>query len=160
LRVVLRAAFFAVFFVAFLGAFFVVRFATFFVAFFAVDFFVAFFVAFFAVDFFAAFFVAFFVAFFAVDFFAAFLVAFFAVDFFAAFFVAFLPFAPPSRLLTVAHAMRSAASVERPSFFSDASMCAACRRCLGEYEDLSPRGMTVASWVAWPLFRTAGVASS
>ena len=96
-------------------------------------------VDFLAVDFLAVDFLA--VDFLAVDFRAVFFAAFF-VDFFAARLpVAFFPFAPPSCLLTVAQAMRSAALLERPFFFADSSMCSAWRFCLDEYEDLSPRGM-------------------
>ena len=119
------ALFFVAFFVAFLAAFFVA-------------FLVAFLVLFFAV-FFAAFFVVFPVAFFAV-FFEALPVVPEPDDealppFFAAFFPPpFLPlplfFAPPSCLLTVAQAMRSASSVERPFDFSLFSICSACRFCL------------------------------
>lgn len=57
--------------------------------------------------------VVFLVAFFATVFLAVFFAAAFFVDFLA---VAFLP--PPSCLFTVAHAMRSAVSVERPWAFS------------------------------------------
>src|SRR5690606_31723268 len=137
---VLRAVFFAavfraVFFAGLLRA--------------AAVFFAAFFVAFRAVDFAALRLAVFFVAFFAVfrappvAFFAVFRappVAFFAVAFFVADFFAdlraadFLPepdcLPPPSCLLTVAQAMRSAASSPRPRAFSLSSMCSAWRFCL------------------------------
>ena len=48
---------------------------------------------------------------------------------------------PPSCLLTVDHAIRSASSSEAPLDRSLCSMCAACRFCFSVYALLSPCGM-------------------
>ncbi len=55
----------------------------------------------------------------------------------------FLP--PPSSSLTVAHARRAASRRETPRFSYPSSMCSALRFCLLVYDDLSPRGIVLAS---------------
>ncbi|WP_457318939.1 hypothetical protein [Stenotrophomonas sp. P5_B8] len=138
---VLPAAVFfaAVFVVADVVAVFFVAFVAFFAAVFVVVFFADVVVVFFAdVDAFFAtllpaavlFTATFFATFEAVDVLAAFRVAVFADDVVGAFLTGarFLP--PPSCLLTVAQAMRSAASSPRPCSFSLSSMCSAWRFCL------------------------------
>ncbi|HEY0662807.1 MAG TPA: hypothetical protein VGD21_15970 [Lysobacter sp.] len=109
--------------------------AVFRVAFFAEDFLTVFFAAFFAGDFLTAFFAAdFLTAFFAAFFAGDFRVAVFLVAFLADFFAVLRPdpdrLPPPSCLLTVAQAMRSASSRGRPSSSSLSSMCSAWRFCL------------------------------
>jgi hypothetical protein len=59
------------------------------------------------------------------------------VDFFAVLRPPLFP--PPSCLFTVAQAMRSALSSDAPRSRALSSMCSACRFCLSEYADLSPR---------------------
>jgi hypothetical protein len=55
----------------------------------------------------------------------------------------FLP--PPVSLFTVAQARRAASPRETPRSSYPSSMCSAWRFCLLVYDDLSPRGMVVAS---------------
>jgi hypothetical protein len=55
----------------------------------------------------------------------------------------FLP--PPSSLLTVAQARRSASSFFTPRFSYPFSISSALRFCLSVYADLSPRGMSLSS---------------
>ena len=55
----------------------------------------------------------------------------------------FLP--PPVSLFTVAQARRAASPRETPRSSYPSSMCSAWRFCLLVYDDLSPRGIVVAS---------------